>query len=233
MPGLVGRVHPVELGRDPVGDVADRRQHALAAVAGLVAVAQLDRLVGAGRRAGRHGRPPDRAVAEDDVDLDRGVAARIEDLAGIDELDDRVHALAPALAFFDFGAGSGAGRSWRTAIPGQLATLEELERCAAAGADVGHLGGQPLLLDRGHAVAAADHDRRPVLGLVGEEAGDRLRAVGERRDLEDAERSVPEDGLHVGQGLLDRGPALLAHVHDVPGRRELLGADRLVLGRRG
>ena len=53
-------------------------------IAGLVAVAQLDRLVGAGRGAGRDCRPADRAVGEDDLHLDGGVAARIEDLAGVD-----------------------------------------------------------------------------------------------------------------------------------------------------
>ena len=68
--------------------LATALEHALAAVARLVAVAQLDRLVGAGRRARRHGRPADRAVGEDDVDLDRRVAARVEDLARVDDVDD-------------------------------------------------------------------------------------------------------------------------------------------------
>ena len=39
---------------------------------------------------------------------------------------------------------------------GQRLALDELERGAAAGADVGHLVGQPELLDRRHGVAAAD-----------------------------------------------------------------------------
>ena len=54
----------------------------------------------------------------------------------------------------------------------QLAALEELERRAAAGRDVGHLVGQALLLDRGHRVAAADDDGRAVLGALGEQPRD-------------------------------------------------------------
>ena len=148
-------------------------------------------------------------------------------------VDQRVHAFAPdptaAFRAFAFGLASLGGRSWRTAIPGQLATLEELERGAAAGRDVGELAGQPLLLDRRHAVAAADDDRDPGLRPVGEIAGDRDRAVGERRDLEHAERAVPEHGLRAGQGFLDRGPALLAEIDDVPRGGELVRPDGLVL----
>ena len=72
--------------------LATALQDALAAVARLVAVAQLDRLVRAGRGARRHGRPADRAVVEDDVDLDRRVAARIEDLARVDDSMSGAHA---------------------------------------------------------------------------------------------------------------------------------------------
>ena len=86
--------------------------------------------------------------------------------------------------------------------PRQLATLEELERGAAAGRDVGHPVGQALLLDRGDRIAAADDDRRAGIGPVGQEAGDRVRPMGERGDLEDAERAVPEHGLGRLEGLL-------------------------------
>ena len=48
------------------------------------AVAQLDRLVHAGRRAGRDGGAADGARLEQHVDLDGRVAARVEDLAGVD-----------------------------------------------------------------------------------------------------------------------------------------------------
>ena len=70
-------------------DVRDRRRHALAAVR-LAAVAELDRLVDAGRGARRHGGPAERAGLEPDVDLDGRVPARVEDLAGVD-VGDRGH----------------------------------------------------------------------------------------------------------------------------------------------
>ena len=60
--------------------------HALAAVA-LAAVAQFDRLERTGRGAAGHRGARERAVVERDLDLDGGVAARVEDLAGADGLD--------------------------------------------------------------------------------------------------------------------------------------------------
>ena len=50
----------------------------------VAAVAQLDRLELAGRRARRHGRAAGRARAQRDLDLDGRVAAAVEDLAGVD-----------------------------------------------------------------------------------------------------------------------------------------------------
>ena len=67
-------------------DVRDRLRHALAAVGGLAAVAQLDGLELPGRSAGRNGRAAERAGLEPHVDLDGRVAARVEDLAGVDVL---------------------------------------------------------------------------------------------------------------------------------------------------
>ena len=66
---------------DDVEDRVDRLADALAAVA-VTAVAQLDRLERAGRGAGGHRGAADRAVVEGHLDLDGGVAARVEDLAG-------------------------------------------------------------------------------------------------------------------------------------------------------
>ena len=63
---LVGDVLAQQVGRDEVDDVLDRGQDALAAVAGLVAVAQLDRLVGAGGGARGHRRPAHRPVVGED-----------------------------------------------------------------------------------------------------------------------------------------------------------------------
>ena len=53
--------------------------HTLAAVA-VVAVAELDRLVGAGARAARDRGAPARAREQLDLHLDGGVAAGVEDL---------------------------------------------------------------------------------------------------------------------------------------------------------
>ena len=81
---------PMSVGRDHVADVLDRLQHALAEVALRVAVAQLERLVLAGRGAGRNGRAAERAAVEADLGLDGGVATRIQNLARV-EPDDLGH----------------------------------------------------------------------------------------------------------------------------------------------
>src|SRR5207248_915437 len=67
-------------------DVVDRVQHALAAVA-VAAVPPLHRLVFARRRPRRHDGPALGAARQVDLDLDRGVAARVEDLPAHDLLD--------------------------------------------------------------------------------------------------------------------------------------------------
>ena len=70
-------------------DVLHGMQDALATER-LIAVAQLDGLVLAGRRPGRDRGAAERARFEADVDLDRGIAATVEDLAGMD-VRDRAH----------------------------------------------------------------------------------------------------------------------------------------------
>ena len=80
---LVG-AHAAERGGDRLLDVGDGVEDALAAVAVLLAVAQLHRLVLARGGAAGHGRAPADAVGEDDLGLDGGVAAGIEDLARVD-----------------------------------------------------------------------------------------------------------------------------------------------------
>ena len=65
-------------------DVGDGVAHALAEVAVGIAVAQLDRLTGAGGGARGHRRAAARAVGEHHVGLDGRVAARVEDLAGVE-----------------------------------------------------------------------------------------------------------------------------------------------------
>ena len=75
-------VEAADLLGDLAVDVGDGVGHGLAAEA-IAAVAELDRLVLAGRRAARHGGPPGRPAGEHDVDLDGRVPARVEDLAAL------------------------------------------------------------------------------------------------------------------------------------------------------
>ncbi len=84
---LLAGLEAEELGPELVDDGVDGLLDALAEVAALVAVAPLDGLEGAGRRTARNRRPGEGAVVEGDLDLDRGVAARVEDLASAYCLD--------------------------------------------------------------------------------------------------------------------------------------------------
>ena len=84
---LVGGIDAGERREHLVVDVGDGLPDALAEVAALVAVAQLERLVFAGARAAGHGGAPKRAVLEGDIGLDGGVATRVEDFAGQDAFD--------------------------------------------------------------------------------------------------------------------------------------------------
>ena len=87
--GLVGSVQAAQRGREHVVHVRHRAAHALAAVALPVAVAQLDRLVLPGGRAGGDGPGARRAAGHDHRRLHRGVAAGVEDLPGAHALDLR------------------------------------------------------------------------------------------------------------------------------------------------
>ena len=71
-------------------DGGDRLLHALAEIAFLVAVAQFDRLMRAGRGAGWHRGAAARAVLEHDLDLDGRVAAAVEHFAA-DDVGDGGH----------------------------------------------------------------------------------------------------------------------------------------------
>src|SRR5690606_14488456 len=73
-------------------DVLDGTQHALAQVAGLVAVAQFDGFARTGGRARGHRSPPHGARFEQHVAFHGGVAARIEDFAS-DDVYDCTHGL--------------------------------------------------------------------------------------------------------------------------------------------
>lgn len=73
-----------ELGRDNLVDVAHSLEHALPAVHGLVTVAELERLVDPrGRPAGHRG-AVEAPVPCDEVDLDGGVPAAVDDLPRAD-----------------------------------------------------------------------------------------------------------------------------------------------------
>ena len=84
---LVVGLHADDGGGDLLVHVAHGLLHALAAEAGLVAVAQLEGLVLAGRGAGGDGRPADGAAGELAVHLEGGVAAGVQDLSGLQGRD--------------------------------------------------------------------------------------------------------------------------------------------------
>ena len=88
---LVLRLHAADRVEDLAVHGLERLLHALAEVARLVAVAQLDRLVRAGRGAGGNGGAAERAVLQRHIDLDGRIAAAVEDFAA-DDVDDGGHA---------------------------------------------------------------------------------------------------------------------------------------------
>ncbi len=92
---LLGGVVPDQGRADLVQHGLDGVQHALAAVTVRVAVTQFDGFVLAGRRTGRDRRPGQRAVLQRDLDLDGGVAARVEDLPCTDQFNCR-HSNSPS-----------------------------------------------------------------------------------------------------------------------------------------
>ncbi len=84
---------------DDFGDVGidgrNRLGHAFAEIARLIAVAQFNRFMRAGRCARRNGRTAKTAVLKQDIDLNSGVAAAVENFAGMN-VNDRSHGLLPA-----------------------------------------------------------------------------------------------------------------------------------------
>ena len=128
-------------------DRGDRLLHALAEIALLVAVAQLDRLVRPGRGAGRHGGAAARAVLQHDVDLDGRIAAAVEDFAA-DDVDDGGHGMVlPGVS-----AGVSTGRERPLSCPRRLAPMR------------GHGEEKPLQL--GRPVPAARLAREALLDRV-------------------------------------------------------------------
>ncbi len=78
---LLFGIHAAERVEQLAIDGFHRLLHALAEIARLVTVAQLDRLMRAGRGAGRHRSAADRTVFQHHVDFDGGIAAAVEDFA--------------------------------------------------------------------------------------------------------------------------------------------------------
>ena len=74
-------LHAAERVHDLAIDRFDRGPHTLALIARFVAVSQFDGFMGAGRCARGHRGAAARAAGQDDVGLDGGIAARVEDLA--------------------------------------------------------------------------------------------------------------------------------------------------------
>ncbi|MNS75658.1 hypothetical protein D3C72_1091850 [compost metagenome] len=88
--GLFAGVQAQHGFRDLGVDVLDGLQHALAEIAALVAVAQLDGLARTGRSARGHGRTAHGARFEQHVALDGGVASAVENFAA-DDVNDCTH----------------------------------------------------------------------------------------------------------------------------------------------
>ena len=109
--GLVADVEAFDGFGDGAVDVVDGFENAFAEIARFVAVAKLESFVFAGGGAGGHGGAAARAVREDYVGLDRGIAARIKNLPA-DDAGDLVRSaggLACASRFAGVCAGFAAG----------------------------------------------------------------------------------------------------------------------------
>ncbi len=90
---LVGYVHADDRRSDDFVHVLHGVQYTFTQIAALVAVAQLQRLVFAGRSTARNGGTTERARLGADFDLDGRIAARVENLAGVyfDDFHGDVH----------------------------------------------------------------------------------------------------------------------------------------------
>jgi hypothetical protein len=85
---LVQRLGPSELRGDQVVHAVARGEHALAAEPLRVAVAELEGLVLAGRRAGGDPGAAEGPILQEDVDLDGRVPSGVQDLPSMDALDE-------------------------------------------------------------------------------------------------------------------------------------------------
>ena len=223
MPAWSAASSPSSAGAIRSMTLRDRLQDALAAVAGLVAVAQLDRLVGAGRGAGR-ARPPARPTP----------SARTTSTSTVGLPRESRISRASMKSMVGHAARASGRRSSRTAMPGSSRPSRNSSDAPPPVEMWVKRVGQALLLDRGHRVAAADDDRRAGIGALGQEARDGARAVrrttGSR--TRPAARSRTRSWRRRGPSSM-RSCEALPEVDDVPRGRDLLGRDGLVLGAAG
>src|SRR5262249_47429245 len=84
--GLIERIVAEQARRDHFVDILRGSEHAPSQIAILVAVAQLDRLVGAGAGARWHCRAAGGAIFKDNLDFERRIAAAIQYLTGVNAL---------------------------------------------------------------------------------------------------------------------------------------------------
>ena len=75
--GLIGGIKPGDGWGNVLADVGNGRLHPLTAKTPLIPIAQFQRLIDAGRCAGRHGGPPKSAAGQRHVYFNGRVAARI------------------------------------------------------------------------------------------------------------------------------------------------------------
>ena len=95
--GLVKHLHADQLRGDQLIGIFDGLAHALAQVAFLVAIAQLDRLVLAGRCAGGDRRTAHHAAIQHHIRLDSRVAPRIQNFTRLDP--DNFRHMTPFVSF--------------------------------------------------------------------------------------------------------------------------------------
>ena len=88
--GVVDLGAPAQRLGDLLVHVGHRVERALAEVAALVAVAQLNGLERARGRAGGNGRTTEGTILQHNFHLDRGVAARVQDFTP-EHIDDDAH----------------------------------------------------------------------------------------------------------------------------------------------
>ena len=89
---MVERIYAAERRQNLSGDVTDGFGDALAEVTRWVAVAQFEGFVFACAGPGGHRRSPGRALVQNHIDLDRGIAPRVENLARLN-VNDGAHEL--------------------------------------------------------------------------------------------------------------------------------------------